>query len=112
IGSRNLGNAPAWARIQGAEAGPQRGTFGTYGATSEQFTFGPILYDLTRGFELYEDIEGNAAVRLLTLMKFPDLSDVESDRITDRCWRGDYTSLADLAGEVANLGGATWWPLT
>lgn len=106
IGSRNLGNAPPWARIQGAEAGPQRGTFGTYGATSEQFTFGSILYNLTRGFELYEDIEGNAAVRLLALMKFPDLSDVGLDRITDRCWRGEYASLADLAREMANLGGA------
>ncbi|KPM42299.1 hypothetical protein AK830_g4279 [Neonectria ditissima] len=106
IGSRNMGNAPPWARIQGAEAGPQRGTFGMYGATSEQFTFGSILYNLTRGFELYEDIEGNEAVSLLALMKFPDLSDAGLDRIIDRCWRGEYASLADLAGEMANLAGA------
>lgn len=39
-------------------------------------------------------------------MKFPALSDVELDRITDRCWRGEYASLADLAREMTNLGGA------
>jgi atypical protein kinase C zeta type len=110
IGSKHLGNSPPWSRQLGPEAGRHQGTYGLYGATSEQFTFGSILYTLTRGFEPYED-KRKAAVALLRRMEFPELSGTQLDRVINRCWRGEYKSLVDLEKEMASLEGATAAPL-
>uniref|UniRef100_A0A8H7TVP8 Protein kinase domain-containing protein n=1 Tax=Bionectria ochroleuca TaxID=29856 RepID=A0A8H7TVP8_BIOOC len=106
FGSRNPGNPPPWARLV-----PRDG-FGMYGTTSELFTFGSILYNLTHGCEPYEelDLDGNEVVELLRLMKFPELSQSVLDQVTYRCWHGEYESLADLASEMANLDGAKTAP--
>lgn len=106
MGTRNPGLAPPWARLLGKEGGNLRGGFGLYGAKSEQFAFGSILYNLTRGVEPYED-KGPEAVRLFQNMVFPELSDSRLDILTLRCWRGDFATLADLAKDVALLDGAT-----
>lgn len=105
IGSRNLGLAPPWARVLGKEGGKFEGSFGLYGPRSEQFAFGSILYNITHGFELYED-KGPESVQLLKDMVFPELSSSRLDALTLRCWRGDFATLADLATEVAVLDGA------
>lgn len=105
IGSRNLGLAPPWSRVLGEESGEFCGTFGLYGAQSEQFAFGSILYNMTRGIELYED-KGPEAVDLLQEMVFPELSSSPLDALTLRCWKGDFATLADLAKDVAVLQGA------
>ena len=105
IGAENLGLAPPWSRVLGKESGKSYGTYGLYGAQSEQFGFGSILYNLTRGFEPYED-KGSEAIDLWHNMVFPELSGSRLDTLTLRCWRGDFATLADLAKDVAVLEGA------
>lgn len=105
IGTQNPGLAPPWTRFLGMEAGKLEGTYGLYGPRSEQFAFGSILYNMTHGFELYED-KGSQSVRLLRNMVFPELSSSRLDVLTLRCWRSDFATLADLATEVALLDGA------
>ncbi|KAK7221336.1 hypothetical protein V2G26_009339 [Clonostachys chloroleuca] len=82
VGSKNPGNPPPWVCL-----GPRDG-FGMYRTTSELFTFGSILYNLTHGCEPYEelDLDGNEVVELLRLMKFPELSQSVLDEVTNRCW--------------------------
>ncbi|OAR02619.1 hypothetical protein LLEC1_07153 [Akanthomyces lecanii] len=105
IGAENLGLAPPWSRVLGKEGGQLYGTFGLCGAQSEQFAFGSILYNLTRGFEPYED-KGVEAVSLWQNMVLPQLSDSRLDALTLCCWKGDFATLADLAKAVAVLEGA------
>ncbi|CAH0047958.1 unnamed protein product [Clonostachys solani] len=105
MGSDHQGSAPPWSRMLGPEAGIKQGTYGVYGAESEQFTFGVILYTITRGIVLYEE-DPSGAVLLLQKKIFPPLSDGHLDRIIDRCWKGQYDSLAELAEEMASLEGA------
>ncbi|KAM3510326.1 hypothetical protein MY11210_005944 [Beauveria gryllotalpidicola] len=45
-----------------------------YGAGTEQFAFGSILYNMTRGLEPYED-KGPEVITLFRTMVFPELSD-------------------------------------
>lgn len=107
IGTENLGLAPPWSRVLGKESGNLHGTYGLYGAQSEQFAFGSILYNLTHGVEPYED-KGTEAISLWHNMMFPELSSSRLDVLTLRCWRGEFATLADLAEDVANLEGAKW----
>ncbi|KID59195.1 uncharacterized protein G6M90_00g066410 [Metarhizium brunneum] len=105
IGAENLGLAPPWSRVLGKESGKLLGTYGLYGAQSEKFAFGSILFNLTRGFEPSED-KGAEAINLWHNMVFPELSGSLLDALTLRCWRGDFATLADLAKDVAVLEGA------
>lgn len=89
----------------GKESGKSCGTYGLYGAQSEQFAFGSIIYNLTHGFEPYED-KGSEAVELWQDMMLPELSSSRLDVLALRCWRGDFATLADLAKDVAVLEGA------
>lgn len=76
-----------------------------YGAGTEQFAFGSILYNITRGLEPYED-RGPVVITLFLAMEFLELSDSRLDVLTLRCWRGEFTTLADLAKHCATLEGA------
>ncbi len=100
------GGAP-WVRLQGAEAGDDAGTWGALGSRTEQFAVGSIVYNLTRGVELYHD-KGPETIRLLRNRVFPELSvDGDAlDNIIHNCWWGLYPSVADLAEKAAALPGA------
>lgn len=115
IGTRADGATAPWARILGPEAGSEKGTFGRNGARLEQFAIGSILYCMTRGFEPYEDEEFSYADPTLVVdrlqdMVFPDLDGGHLDRIIDRCWKGEFGQLKDLAAETKLLGGAVDLP--
>ncbi|KAJ6441547.1 branched-chain amino acid aminotransferase [Purpureocillium lavendulum] len=104
IGSICLGSAPPWARVQGTEAGQDKGTFGTHGPRTEQFALGSILYTITRGFEPYEEERDSAQVLTwLQNMVFPSLGETEIDGIVGRCWRGLYPSVKSLFEETTRL---------
>lgn len=55
-----------------------------YGAGTKQFAFGSILYNMTRGLELYED-KGLEVIRLFHTMVFLELSDLQLDVLTLCC---------------------------
>ena len=77
-----------------------------YGAETEQFGFGSILYNMTHGLEPYED-KGPETVELFRTGVFPELmSDSQLDVLTLRCWRSEFATLADLAEYCATLNGA------
>ena len=106
IGSENPGNGAPWSREVGPEGGPEiQGTHGLYGARTEQFAFGSILYNLTQGVELYEE-RGAEALRLLQDLVFPELPDSPLNGLTVRCWKGDFDTLADLVNAVSSFEGA------
>lgn len=106
IGSRVEGGPPPWSRhLRHDEPEFAYGAYGRYGATSEQFAFGSVLYTLTRGIELYED-RGSESVRLLIHQDFPEMSDEPLDQVIHRCWRGEYASLSGLAHEMAGFEGS------
>ncbi|KJZ77742.1 hypothetical protein HIM_02919 [Hirsutella minnesotensis 3608] len=111
IGSTCFGSAPLWARVQGNEAGLDKGKYGTHGPRTEQFAFGSILYTITRGFEPYEKEPDSAQVLIwLQNMVFPNLGETDIDGIIGRCWRGLYPSIKSLFEETNRLEGASTLP--
>lgn len=108
VGQQELeAGAPPYARVQGPEAGEQRGTFGLLGPRTEQFAIGSVFYFLTRGFEPYEDtlFTGPEIVDLLQNKQFPltETNDTRDD-VIKKCWHGDFVSIQQLAIEVEPLG--------
>ena len=102
IGTESKGSHPPWARLQGPEAGNEKGTFGQSGPRTEQFAVGSLIYLITRGFEPYEDHDfgsehGPTVVDLLQAMEYPELSANALDNLIKRCWEGAFASLKDLA---------------
>lgn len=111
IGKKSLGNPPPWARVLGSEAGAQSGSFGINGPQTEQFAIGSLLYAMSRGHEPYAELEpGPHIVDMLQDMKFPDLGHGRLDVIIDKCWKGLYDSVENLAKETAGLDGAVALP--
>ncbi|GBF64961.1 hypothetical protein TMEN_7678 [Trichophyton mentagrophytes] len=106
IGSPSDGSAPPWARILGVEAGEDSGSFGLYGARTEQFAIGSVMYLLTRGYQPYENEDPDLnIVDLFRRMEFPPLGNEPLDKIIDRCWKGHFECLKDLAEETRTLSG-------
>lgn len=106
IGSPSMGACPPWARVLGAKAGSEEGTFGAYGARTEQFAIGSVLYCLTRGYEPFEmeDFDDvTEPVNLLQRMDFPLLGVGRFDIIIERCWKGQFTLVRDLSEEARSL---------
>ncbi|KAK2807877.1 hypothetical protein FQN50_005266 [Emmonsiellopsis sp. PD_5] len=100
------GPAAPWARVQGAEAGSEEGSFGACGPRTEQFAIGSILYCLTRGHEPYEmdDFDDDAEkVTLFKRMAFPPLNGGHFDTIIEKSWKGEFPRLKDLFEEANSL---------
>ncbi|TID27067.1 protein kinase domain-containing protein [Venturia nashicola] len=112
IGTLAEGSAAPWARVLGPEAREECGSFGVNGARYEQFAIGSVLYLMTRGYEPYEDgnIDPEKVVDLLQQMKFPPLDEEKLDTIIERCWKGKFNTLKDLADETKLLPGALSLP--
>jgi len=70
---------------------------------------------MIRGYEPYGD-EGEfnskdgSKVEKLQLMDFPSLGEEPLDKIVDKCWRGGYKSIRELAKETSNLRRAAQLP--
>jgi len=115
IGTESDGNQCPYARVLGPEAGSQRGSYGLYGAQTEQFAIGSIAYFMTRGYEPYENENfgsdhGPVVVEKFQFRQFPVLRDGNSDKIIRQCWWGEYARVKDLAEETKLLMGACELP--
>lgn len=69
-----------------------------------------MLYVLCRGIEPHEGFEGHEMYELFAEHIYPELSDTRLDKVIEKCWAGGYSTLADLAKEMADLDGATAAP--
>lgn len=81
------------------------GSHGFYGARTEQFAFASILYNVTRGVELYEGMEAEV-LDMLRDFVLPELAPSPLNDLTKKCWRGGFATLADLVVAVSTLEGA------
>ena len=79
--------------------------YGIAGPDTEQFALGSVFWFMSRGTELYADIDGAERVNRLIGCKFPELN-VESDPIDAiiyDCWHGKFESIAALARRVRQV---------
>lgn len=111
IGEEAEGSAPPWARVLGPEAGEKNGTYGLCGPSTEQFPIGSVLYYMTRGYEPYDNVSfgkrhGRTVVEKLRRMEFPKLDNGKLDHVIEKCWKGDFQSIRDLALETELFGSA------
>ncbi|BDD61355.1 hypothetical protein MAP00_006402 [Monascus purpureus] len=80
------------------------GTRGIAGPETEQFVLGSIIRYITRGYELYHDLDGPARVNRLCDSHFPDMqSDDPIDNIIYNCWFIKFEIMAGLLQEVQTL---------
>ena len=108
VGSVFDGCQPPYARVLGGEAAESRGTFGHYGARTEQFAIGSVIYYMTRGYEPYDnewfgEDHGKEVVSLLQERNFPKLDKNDVDTIIHKCWYGEYGLVNNLKVEVIRL---------
>lgn len=84
------------------------GTFGVAGPTTEQYALGSLFWYMSRGTELYSELEGPDQVERLMDDIFPvvNLED-PIDKIIDNCWHGRYNRVADLLKEIEGIAGST-----
>lgn len=82
------------------------GLFGVAGPVTEQFALGSVFWYMTRGSELYHDLEGHEQVDRLLDGQFPATNPSSPvDKIIANCWNGFYPRVADLWKAVKDLSG-------
>ncbi|KAL9038367.1 MAG: hypothetical protein Q9214_005305 [Letrouitia sp. 1 TL-2023] len=78
--------------------------YGIAGPITEQFALGSIFWYITRGAELYADLEGPEQVNRLMDGKFPATDPQDPiDSIISDCWLGKFQSIADLSKHVRKV---------
>ncbi|KAH0592480.1 hypothetical protein MHUMG1_09751 [Metarhizium humberi] len=97
-----------YVRQYRAGANDKGGAFGVAGPTTEQYALGSLFWYMSRGTELYSELEGPDQVERLMDDIFPvvNLED-PIDKIIDSCWHGRYNRVADLLGEIEGITGST-----
>ena len=80
------------------------GAYGIAGPITEQFALGSIFWYITRGAELYDDLEGPEQVNRLINKTFP-VTDPQDpiDSIISDCWLGKFQSIADLSNRIRKV---------
>lgn len=77
------------------------GHYGIAGPFTEQFALGSVFWYMTRGSELYSELEGHDQVNRLLDGKFPATDPNDPiDRIIVNCWNGLYSRVVDLVEEL------------
>lgn len=85
-------------------AGEPGSTYGVAGPITEQFALGSIFWYITRGTELYHDIEGHEVVNRLCDKQFPATNPEDPiDDVISRCWLGRFPSIADLVDHIQRV---------
>ena len=80
------------------------GNYGNAGPVTEQFALGSIFWYITRGAELYADIEGPKMLSLLMRLKFPATDPQDPiDKIISDCWLGKFQSIKDLSNHIRKV---------
>lgn len=80
------------------------GLYGIAGPGTEQFALGSVFWYMTRGSELYSELEGPDQVDHLLDGIFPITNpQAPIDRIIHNCWSGDYLRIADLVADIEDI---------
>ncbi|KAG8416798.1 hypothetical protein J3459_013628 [Metarhizium acridum] len=108
IGDRlDVGYEP-YVRQYRIGAKDEGGTFGVAGPTTEQYALGSMFWYMSRGTELYAELEGPDRVDRLIDDIFPEVNlEDPIDKIIDNCWHGRYGRVADLLKDVEGIMGST-----
>jgi hypothetical protein len=86
------------------EGGGGGGVYGRAGPETEQFALGSIFWYITRGKELYAELNGVDKVNRLMECQFPALETQDPvDNVISNCWFGKFPLMADLLREVKRL---------
>ena len=81
--------------------GEKGGTYGIAGPVSEQFALGSIFWYMTRGKELYAELEGHEQVNRLSDRAFPDTDPQDPvDSVIKDCWLGKFERINDLSKHI------------
>ena len=80
------------------------GIYGVAGPVTEQFALGSVFWYITRGSELYSELEGPDQVDRLLDGNLP-LAEPQDpiDRIIRNCWNGYYPKIADLVDNIRDV---------
>ncbi|RSL45447.1 hypothetical protein CEP54_014254 [Fusarium duplospermum] len=82
------------------------GLYGIAGPVTEQFALGSVFWYMTRGSELYSDLEGPHQVDRLLDGVLPETDPLNPiDRIIGNCWNGYYPRIADLVDDIDKIAG-------
>lgn len=81
------------------------GDYGTAGPVTEQLALGAVFWYMTRGSELYSELDGPDRVDRLLDGHFP-LTDLQDpvDTIIGKCFQGSYPQVDDLVQDIKDLG--------
>lgn len=77
------------------------GIYGTAGPVTEQFALGSVFWYMTRGSELYSELDGPGQVDRLLEGNLPTINPQDPiDHIIRNCWNGYYPRVADLVDHI------------
>ncbi|KND86288.1 hypothetical protein TOPH_09071 [Tolypocladium ophioglossoides CBS 100239] len=80
------------------------GIYGIAGPITEQFALGSVFWYMTRGSELYSELEGSDQVDRLLDGNFPTTHPQDPiDHIIRNCWNGHYLRIADLVDDIKDV---------
>lgn len=97
----NVGYEPY---VRSRRRGEEGGDYGVAGPITEQLALGSVFWFMTRGAELYHDIEGPEQVDRLMNAQFPATnSQDEIDCIIHNCWHGKFPSVTALYQQIREV---------
>jgi serine/threonine protein kinase len=80
------------------------GTYGNAGPATEQFALGSVFWLITRGSELYGDLEGPDQLDRLMRHQYPETDPNDPiDEIISSCWNSRFQSIAQLSKQVKKV---------
>lgn len=80
------------------------GAYGIAGPITEQFALGSIFWYITRGAELYDELEGPEMLDRIMDFKFPATDPQDPiDNIISDCWHGKFQSIRDLSNHIRKV---------
>jgi serine/threonine protein kinase len=87
--------------VRSRKRGQIGGDYGVAGPITEQFALGSVFWFMTRGTELYHELEGSEQVNRLMDCQFPDTDPEDPiDSIISDCWLGKFESIADIPKRI------------
>lgn len=90
--------------VRSRKRGQMGGDYGIAGPITEQLAIGSIFWFMTRGTELYHELEGPEQVRRLMDCQFPTIDPKDPvDSIISDCWLGKFQSISALSRRIREV---------
>ncbi|KAL5329816.1 hypothetical protein ACEPPN_003335 [Leptodophora sp. 'Broadleaf-Isolate-01'] len=90
--------------VRSRKRGQAGGDYGIARPSTEQFALGSIFWFMTRGTELYHELEGPEQVNRLMDCQFPATDHQDPiDNIISDCWLGKFESIAEVSRRVRQV---------